>query len=267
MGVIITGHEIDMVQFKKPFRIMVAGGSGCGKTEFVRNLINSEFHSNFDRIIYNYPHYLDDPYVEFKNHVEYQPGLIDQNFISSLKPNSLIIIDDMAREVSKSDDMLNLFSVEARKRNINIIFITQNLYLNNEIFRHIKLNCTGFVLFKFQSGIDKNKRILRDLDKSNIISDKMLNNIYRDPYKYIYIDLHPSCQNDFGSVRGNIFSQYIELFCKMKYIAIKESDFNKYFKILDSKNGEIKAIKNEKNQKSKKRKAETTETESSSESE
>ena len=211
---------------------------------------------------------MDEPFIEFENAVEFIPGLVNQEFISSLESNSLLIIDDLAREVSRSTDLLNLFTVEARKRNISILFLTQCLFIDTDIFRQIKLNCTGFVLFKFRAGMTKNIKIMRDIDHE--MSRKVLEKIYRQRYKYIYVDLHPDSHSDFGSIRSNIFSEYPEIYYRMKYIAIKESDFYKYFKVLESKNGEIKAIKNENKikEKSKKRKPEPTDTsESDSESE
>ena len=274
MSVVIKAYEIENIKFLKPFRIIISGGSGCGKTIFVKDLINdTEFYSSFKRIVYNYPDYLDDPYVEFNNAVEFIPGLINQEFTSSLEPNSLIIIDDLAREVSKSVDLLNLFTVEARKRNISILLITQSLYIDTDIFRQIKLNCTGFVLFKFRAGIEKNMKLLRDVGMSHLMSNKLFHNVYKPRYKYIFIDLHPESQSDFCSIRGNIFSEYPEVYNKMKYIAIKESDFYKYFKVIDNKSGEITAVrngtKNKKASKTKKRKLEPepeSETETETES-
>ena len=271
MSVVINAYEVENIKFLKRFRIIIGGGSGCGKTIFVKELIdNKEFYSSFKRIVYNYPDYLDEPYVEFNNAIEFIPGLINQEFTSSLEPNSLIIIDDLAREVSKSVDLLNLFTVEARKRNISILLITQNLYIDTDIFRQIKLNCTGFVLFKFRAGIDKNLKILRDIGMSHLMSNKLFYKIYKPRFKYIYLDLHPEAQSEFCSIRGNILSEYPEIYYKMKYIAIKEADFYKYFKVIDNKSGEIKAVKNEvkiRKIESKKRKVEASKSETETDTE
>ena len=268
MSAVIKAYEIENIKFLKPFRIIIGGGSGCGKTIFVKDLIeDKEFYSSFKRIVYNYPDYLDEPYVEFNNAVEFIPGLINQEFTSSLEPNTLIIIDDLAREVSKSVDLLNLFAVEARKRNISILLITQSLYIDTDIFRQIKLNCTGFVLFKFRAGIEKNMRLLRDMGMSHLMSNKLFHKIFKPRYKYIYVDLHPDAQSEFCSIRSNILSEYPEIYYKMKYIAIKETDFYKYFKVIDSKGGEITAIKNDNKVKSSKKKRKIEEIKSESETE
>ena len=244
MSRLVEGHEIDDIKLKKPFRLIIAGGSGCGKSQFCKKLVDENFfESSFDRIIYNYPDYLEETDIDFDALVEYRPGLADQTFLSSLAKNTLLIIDDLTLEVSKSVAINNLFAVEARKRNISVILITQNVYQRGEYFRNIRLNATGFALFKFFSAFDVNKRLMRDFGLKTI-PEKLMNKIYRGKYKYIFLDLHPNRQSDFGLARSNIFD-IPEIYHNMKYIAIKEADFYKYFKILDKKNGEIKAIKNE----------------------
>ena len=53
---VIEGHTVRDLRLQKPFRIIVAGGSGCGKTEFVKKLVNkSFFDTKFNNIIYIYP--------------------------------------------------------------------------------------------------------------------------------------------------------------------------------------------------------------------
>ena len=53
---VITGHEIDDPKLTKTFRLIVGGGSGCGKSQIPKPQVDSGFFkSKFDRIIYNYP--------------------------------------------------------------------------------------------------------------------------------------------------------------------------------------------------------------------
>ena len=271
MNRIIIGHIVNDCKLVKPFRLIVGGGSGAGKTQIVKQIVdNNFFDSSFNKIIYNYPHYLNDVDVEFNKYVEFRPGLVTQHSISLLESNTLLIIDDLSLEAGENIDVANLFAVEARKRNISIILITQNIYQQGKMFRNIRINATGFILFKFYSANDINKRLLRDVGLSDIVPNHLLRQIYSDRFKYIMVDLHPTRHSHFGCVSGNIFSENPEIYHKMKYIAIKESDFQKYFKILDSKSGQIQAVKNEnkisqKSKRAKKRKIKEPATESSSE--
>ena len=243
---LIDGHVFSDVRLQKPFRLIVAGASGCGKTEFVKKLINKNFfESKFNKIVYIYPDYLQDVPAEFKRNVEYVSGLPKQQYFASLPTNTLVVIDDMMIESSKSEEMVKLFSVTARKRDISLILMTQNLYHPGKHFRNIRLNASGFVLFKFFAGVDVNHRFLRDVGLAKTVPPSMLEQIYSKRFSYIFVDLHPNRQSEFAIVRGNIFNNIISIYNKMEYIAISKADFVKYFKIIEAKEGQIKAVKNE----------------------
>ena len=243
---LITAHEITDCKLEKPFRLIVGGGSGCGKTEFVRDLVNkNHFSSPFDKIIYSYPEYLSDVPTDFDQIVDFQPGLSDLNYYSSLPKNSLVILDDMMNECGHSNQIMKLFSVVARKRNLSLIFIVQNVYDRSKQFRNIRLNATGFVLFKFYAATDVTRRILRDLSCDDIISKEQLREIYSNKFAYIMIDIHPERHSEFITIRTNIFDKHFIVINKMEYVAIPKADFIKYFKIIEAKKGTIKAVKNE----------------------
>ena len=265
---LITAHEVPDSKLEKPFRLIVGGGSGSGKTEFVKKLVNeSHFSSPFDKIVYCYPDYLCDVPAEFDQIVEYQPGLCELAYFAALPKNSLIILDDMMSECGGSDAIMKLFSVVGRKRNLSIIFIVQNIYDKTKQFRNIRLNATGFVLFKFYAATDVTRRILRDIGCDELISKRQVEKLYAQNFAYIFIDVHPERHSEFCTVRSNIFENNYTLFYKMEYVAIPKSEFIKHFKVLEAKKGTIKAVKNEitirKSGKSKKRKREPTPIESS----
>ena len=243
---LINAHEVSDTKFEKPFRVIVGGGSGCGKTTVVKKIVDqNHFSTPFEKIIYIYPEYLLDSPIEFDQIVEYRSDISDITYYSSLGKNTLIIIDDMMNECGKSDDIMKLFSVVARKRDLSIIFIVQNIYDNSKQFRNIRLNATGFLLFKFYASTDTNSRLLRDLGLKNIISKRQLADIFSSPFAYIFVNIHPGRQNYFSSVTANIFEKYYSIFKNMEYVAIPKNEFLKYFKIIEAKRGSIKAIKNE----------------------
>lgn len=243
---LITAQEISDSKLEKPFRLIVGGGSGSGKTTFVKTLIDeNHFGSPFDKIVYCYPDYLDEIPTEFDQIVEYHPGICDLNYFVSLPKNSLIICDDLMNECGKSEDIMKLFSVVARKRNLSIIFLVQNIYDNSKQFRNIRLNATGFILFKFYAATDVTKRLLRDLGIQSLISKRQLDEIYRHPFAYIFINIHPQRQSSFVTVTANIFDKFYRIYHNMEYVAIPKADFIKYFKIIEAKKGTVKAIKNE----------------------
>ena len=240
------GREIIDSKIEKPFRMIIGGGSGTGKTCFTQELVNqSHFSSPFEKIVYCYPEYLIECPVEFDQIVEYRPGLGDLEYFSTLPKNTLIIYDDLMNECGNSKEIMKLFTVVARKRQISIIFLVQNLFDQAKQFRNIRLNATHLVLFKFQAAQDVKFRLLRDLGMQNLISKQSLANVFSRPYAYIMLDIHPNRQSDFGCVRSNILSKNFTIFHKMEYIAIPKTEFLKHFTILEGKEDTIRPVKNE----------------------
>ena len=243
---IIEGIDVGNNVLTTPFRLIVAGGSGSGKTEFVKQLVNERFYSEpIENIIYCYPDYLTEVPTEFDVQVQYYVGLPDTSYLAGIPNGSLLILDDMMIECSKCEDIVKLFSVVARKRRINVILITQNIYQQGKHFRNIRLNATGVVLFRFRAAKDVNLRMIKDLNLSKHISRSQLDAALSERYKYIFIDIHPDRQYDFGCIRSNIFDKYIPTFYKMEYVAIPKEEFIKYFKIIEADKGRVRAIKNE----------------------
>ena len=70
--------------------------------------------------------------------------------LSQIPSNSLLIFDDLMHECANSVLLKQLFGIMARKRNISLILIVQNIY--HAGLRHIRLNSTGIILFKFYAG-------------------------------------------------------------------------------------------------------------------
>ncbi len=244
MPPLVVGYEVSN-KLASPFRLIVAGGSGSGKTELVKRMLREGDLERFDDIHYCYPNYLTEVPAEFSVTVQYHAGLMTTNELKYVRDGSLIIIDDLMMESSMDQDVAKLFTVVARKRRISIILLVQNIYQQGKYFRNIRLNSTGIIIFKFRAGRDVNKRLLRDLGLQDMISIDQLDRALAEKYSYILFDLHPDRHCDFGCVRSNIFDTNFSVFYKMEYVAITKADFLKYFKIIESKSGQIKAIKNE----------------------
>ena len=245
MPQVVYGHNVTNT-LGHPFRMIIAGSSGSGKTELVKEMISKNyFGKRFREIHYCYPEYLTAIPAEFEEHVQYHAGLLSMSYIKDIEDESLIIIDDLMLETAASEVIGKLFTVCARKRGISVILLVQNIYAQGKHFRNIRLNATAIVMFKFRSGQDVNKRLLRDLGLQHMISASQLQSALAERYSYLLFDLHPNLQSDFGCVRSNIFSENFRVFMKMEYVAIPKDLFIKHFKIIDQKNGKIKAIKNE----------------------
>ena len=144
-----------------PYRILVIGGSGSGKTNALLNLIN------------NQP---DDPkaFMEYSNDMQnVYKNIGDYNPIKKRKV--LIIFDDMIADMinnNKLNPIVTELFIRGRKHNISIVFITQSYF---KVPKDVRLNSTHFAL-----------------NHSSDINFKDFMNIYKkstkEPYSFLVND-------------------------------------------------------------------------------
>ena len=149
-----------------PYRILIIGGSGSGKTNVLLNLIENQpdidkiylyakdpYEAKYQYLInkregvgidhFNDPkgfiEYSNDMQDVYKNIDEYNPGK---------KHKILIVFDDMIADMI-NNKKLNLIVTElfirGRKLNISLAFITQS---NSKVPKHVRLNSTHFFIMK-----------------------------------------------------------------------------------------------------------------------
>ena len=190
-----------------PYRILIIGGSGSGKTNALLNLINNQ--PDIDKIYlyakdpflkkYQYLinkrervglNHFNDPkvFMEYSNDMQdVYKNIEDYNPIKNRKV--LIIFDDMIADMisnNKLNPIVTELFIRGRKLNISIVFITQ-LYL--KVPKDVRLNSTHFFIMKIP-----NKRELQQiaLNHSSDIDFKDFMNIYKkctkEPYSFLVND-------------------------------------------------------------------------------
>ena len=190
-----------------PYRILIVGGSGSGKTNALLNLINNQ--PNIDKIYL----YTKDPYeVKYqylinkrvkvgldhfkdpKTFMEYSSDMEDvykniKNYNPGKKRNILIVFDDMIADMinnKKLNSVETEFFIRGRKHNIFIVFITQSYF---KAPKDVRLNSTHFFIMKIP-----NKRELQQiaLNHSSDIDFKDFVKIYKkctvEPYSFLVND-------------------------------------------------------------------------------
>ena len=134
----VSHCEIDI--FHSPARILVSGYSGSGKSTLVAELVQ-KYKDNFTKIFIlgnklNRSDELgiihDDEYSSFQEHV---------------KGKTLLIFDDVIYN-KKLISLAGEVFIKGRHLNISSIFITQNLFLNDNNFRQITLNTTHIIVLR-----------------------------------------------------------------------------------------------------------------------
>ena len=190
-----------------PYRILIIGGSGSGKTNTLLNLINNQ--PDIDKIYL----YAKDPYEDKyqfltkkresigikhfndpKAFIEYWNDMHDvyQN-INDYNPDKenkiLIVFDDMIADMinnKKLNSIVTELFIRGRKLNISLVFITQSYF---KIPKDVRLNTSHFFIAKIP-----NKRELQQIaiNHSSDINTKDFANIYRkctsEPYSFLVND-------------------------------------------------------------------------------
>ena len=134
------------VRWQHPLTCMVAGPTGCGKTEWVKHFINQlqdMITPVPTKIIWSYGEW-QPSYHTLQDRVQFVQGLPD------LPPYSqeplLLVIDDQMLSVDQR--VCSLFTKGSHHRNISVIYIVQNLFDKNKEHRTISLNAHYLVVFK-----------------------------------------------------------------------------------------------------------------------
>ena len=176
-----------------PYRILIIGGSGSGKTNALINLINEQH--DIDKIyLYardlNEPKYkilikkrkdagikhLNDPnaFIECSNTMDdVYENINDYNPIRKIK--KIIVFDDMITDImtfKKFQAIIKELFIRCRKLNISLVFITQFYF---SVSNDIRLNSIHYLIMKIN-----NKRELQNIviNHSADIDDFM--KIYRE---------------------------------------------------------------------------------------
>ena len=177
-----------------PYRILIIGGSGSGKTNALLNLINNQ--PDIDKIYL----YAKDPYedkyqflikkrenIGLKHFndpnafIEYSNDMNDVykniNMYNLDKENKILIVfDDMIADMINNKELNSVVTelfTRGRKLSISIVFITQSYF---KVPKDVRLNTTHFFMMKIP-----NKRELQQIaiNHSSDINTKDFINIYK----------------------------------------------------------------------------------------
>ena len=168
---------------KWPFRMLIIGFSGSGKTNALLHLIQNLNNTNPIDKIYLYAKDLSEPKYEFlinnrekagiKNYndpnafIEYSNTVDDvfsniDDYNTKRKRRVLIVFDDMIADImtnKKFESIIKELFIRCRKLNISIVFITLS---NFRIPKDARLNSTHYLLMKIKS-----KKELQNIAQDN----------------------------------------------------------------------------------------------------
>ena len=199
-----------------PFRMLIIGSSGSGKTNTLLHLINN-LHP-IDKI-YLYAKDIHEPKYEYlinkreqagiKNlndphaFIEYSDDMNDvlddiNDYNKNRDKKVLIVFDDMIADIEYNKNFKRIIKelfYRAHKINVSIVFITQSYF---RILKDARLNSTHYILMRI--GNKKELKIIAEeksghLDHKDFI--KMYNYCTKDPYSFMTINTRPTATIQF----------------------------------------------------------------------
>lgn len=203
----------------KPYRMIIAGKTECGKTFFLKRLLKETYHIDpFDKIfIFAPPLSLEQPsYQEIeemygsKNVFKY-PGIPtpedsdaifdaiksdrDENIKKKLPFSVLFIVDDLMDKVGKGKFVENVMTAGSHHLDISIVFLQQKHFLDGA-GRTSRLNCSYLVCYQLPQDKDSFKRIARQIEPDNCqkLTNKFIE-ITKKEYNPMIIDFRAQSKN------------------------------------------------------------------------
>lgn len=206
------------LRLKHPFTCIVSGMTGCGKSYFVKHLLqqlNDMVEPKPQRLIWLYGqdqalyhtmrHEL--PHIEFYKGI---PAELDQDDYFDISIPNMVIIDDLMSDCKNDERLTKLFTIGSHHKNLSVIFIVQNLFLQGREMRNISLNTHYFVIFKNPRD---NKQIGVLARQIYPTKSKFLVEAFDDatsmPYGYLFLDLKPVTEECYR-IRSNILPNDVD---------------------------------------------------------
>ena len=199
-----------------PFRMLIIGPLGSGKTNTLLHLINN-LHP-IDKI-YLYAKAIHEPKYEYLINKREQAGIKNLNdphagieysddmndvlddindYNKNRDKKVLIVFDDMIADIEYNKNFKQIikeFFYRARKINVSIVFITQSYF---RALKDARLNSTHYILMKIGNKKEL-KRIAEEksghLDYKDFF--KMYNYCTKDPYSFMLKDTRPTATIQF----------------------------------------------------------------------
>ena len=247
---------IENFKFSKPVRAIFAGSSQSGKTYLIGKILENQkqlFDDKFDFVKYFYPTYLDESPVEYHNQtdtpISYAAGFPTKSDVQAMPANSLIIIDDQADVAVKSDLISQLFKVISGKKNLSVILVTQNYFIQGKHSRDIRNSCNYVGLFRNCCDHLLNKRVATAFGLKNAYEAAERDIYATQIYPYVFIDQTQRAQLSSYRLYSEILGVYKVAYSAsgMKGYILSEDDFQSAFKVLKEKSKSVLVVNKHEN--------------------
>ncbi|CAC5417589.1 unnamed protein product [Mytilus coruscus] len=183
--------------FRHLFTMIVSGTTSCGKTHFMKNLlqqIGRLCSPSPERIVWLYkrwqPLYEEIqrtvlPRVEFIREIPFD---LDRDEFFDPNIRNMILLDDLMSTSAKDSRMNDLFTEGSHHRNLSVVVLNQNLYFGKDPIQ--RRNCHYLVLFN--NPIDRQPIITLGRQMYPSRADffiRKFEEATRKPFGYLLVDL------------------------------------------------------------------------------
>ena len=202
----VSSKQENAFVFRHPFTMLLAGPTSCGKTTWMKHLLQqaeSMITPPPEKILWFYkrwqPAYTD--LQETVPHIEFVQG-IEQRTPDG-QP-TLYIYDDLMKDTTKNVDVCEMYTEGSHHCNLSVICLLQNLYHHGKENRTINLNTQYIVLFKNPRDQQQVAHLARQMYPNN--SQSFLDAFHyatKEPYGYLLVDLKQDTADE-DRLRTNI---------------------------------------------------------------
>ena len=182
----------DPFVFRHPFTMLLAGPTSCGKTTWMKHLLQQAetmIKPPPKKILWFYKRW-QPAYSELQEiipFIEFMQGIGQRN--PDGQP-TLYIYDDLMKDTTKNVDICEMYTEGSHHCNLSVICLLQNLYHRGKENRTMNLNTQYIVLFKNPRDQQQVAHLARQMYPKN---SHVLLDAFRDatqePYGYLLIDL------------------------------------------------------------------------------
>ena len=198
-------------RLKHPFPALVAGPTCCGKSQFVKRLLESGenmIEGAPENIIWCYGIYQPayDEMLRSVPNIHFVEG-VPSDLESMINPSkrNLVVIDDLMQELSNDPRITSLFTKGCHDRNLSVIFILQNIFHHGKELRDMSLNYHYLALLKSPRDSSQINHLAKQMFPGHV---KYMQESFQDatstPYGYLLCDLKPETPTVFR-LRTNVF--------------------------------------------------------------
>jgi energy-coupling factor transporter ATP-binding protein EcfA2 len=209
--------SIKLLPFRHPSTILVAGPTGCGKTQFLVKLLTTEgaIVPEPQRIIWIFSEW--QPAYEtlrsaLGQRIQFVKDYDPEQLYNSIDPNfrNVLVLDDQmgSNGTSAGDGAVTLtkfFTQGSHHRNLTIIYIVQNLFNQDRSMRTVNLNSHYQVLFKNPRDQTQVRTVAQQMHPGN---SRAVVDAFEDatepPYSYMLFDYRPETP-DHLRMRSRVF--------------------------------------------------------------